>query len=170
MISDSCHCLNVTTLKHKYALYTVFVINWKAVKRAACYFYPFNMLPWFKAKNHASSIHPQNFIKSRKHSFYGNLILIYTRVFIIWFLLSLLSLLLYSKCCDHSFLFGFSCLLETMWVIFDRNYWKSIDLSPLFRSIKTVQYSLFFEDYWVSLCTMFCLTATEGTRKRVAWN
>lgn len=107
-------CLNVMTKKHKYTWYIVFVINWKTVKRAACYFYPFNMLPWFKQKSHASSIRAQNFIKLRKHSFYGNLILIYMGVFIIWFLLSLLSLLLYSKCCDHSFLFGFSCFLETM--------------------------------------------------------
>lgn len=97
-----------------YIIYIVFAINWKTVKRDACCFYPFNMLAWFKQKSHASSIRAQNFIKLGKHSFHGNLILIYMWVFIICFLLSLLSLLLHSKCCDRSFLFGFSCLLETI--------------------------------------------------------
>lgn len=88
----------------------LFVNNWKSLKEVCMLFLSFQILD-LKKKKSVSSIYPQSFIKSRKHSFYGNLILIYMWVFIIWFLLSLLSLLLYSKCCDHSFLFGFSCLL-----------------------------------------------------------
>lgn len=80
---------------------------------------------------------------NQESSFYGNLILIYMWVFIIWFRLSLLSLLLYSKCCDHSFLFGFSCLLLYLTEVTA----QSIDLYPLFSTTKMVQYYFFLEAY-----------------------
>lgn len=98
--------------------------------------------PWLKKC--ASNIHPQNFIKARKHSFYGNIILIYMWVLIICFLLSRLSLLPYSKCCDHSFLFGFRCLL----LYLTEATAQSVDLCsfctikwcniPFFRSLKNL--------------------------------
>lgn len=127
----------------------LFVNNWKSLKEVCMLFLSFQILD-LKKKKSVSSIYPQSFIKSRKHSFYGNLILIYMWVFIIWFLLSLLSLLLYSKCCDHSFLFGFSCLLLYLTEVTV----QSIDLYPLFSTTKMVQYYFFLETYRV--CTIFC--------------
>lgn len=63
-------------------------------------------------------------------------------VLIIWFLLSWLSLMLYSKCCDHSFLSGFRCLLLYLTEVTA----QSIDLCsfctikwcniPFFRSLR----------------------------------